>query len=168
MLDKFSSVAAPIIIFLPESAAVTFLIYTNAPSVPASPDAVKSLASQRIPPSSPEPCAPYTSNIFDLTAVTASESVADNDNAILNGPASVVAELAFAVNVNVGLITPILIYFKALLIYTTYCRFSTISIITRYYRYLLMYRYLPRIINIGVEYCHYYFYYPLPQENPIF
>ena len=39
------------------------------------------------------------------------ESVADNDNATLIGPGSVVAADAFDINDNVGLITAISIYF---------------------------------------------------------
>ena len=39
------------------------------------------------------------------------ESVTDNDNAMLNGPASEEAVLAFDVIVNVGFITPILFLF---------------------------------------------------------
>ena len=87
---------------------LVFLIYTNAPSVPASPEAVKSLASQRTPAPSEVVWSPLTSSIFDLTFVTSKESVTDYDNATLNGPASVAAEDEFVVNVNEGFIVPIL------------------------------------------------------------
>ena len=51
------------------------------------------------------------------------EADADNDSAILNGPASVDAVLAFDVNVSFGVIFPIIVCFS-LLYYTTPCRYS--------------------------------------------
>jgi hypothetical protein len=47
---------------------------------------------------------------------TVKVSVADNDKAILNGPASVVAVDALEVSDKVGFITAIFLYFKSLII----------------------------------------------------
>ena len=89
-----------------------FLKNNHDQSAPKAADAEQSLASQT------KACVVDTSIIFEATSDTGSESVVESANAILIGPASVVAAFEFAVIVNVGFITPILNRFILYVRYT--------------------------------------------------
>jgi hypothetical protein len=86
-------------------------MYTKQPTVPPAPSP-PDIAS----PSSNVASVVLTVTVSACTLSTVRVSVADNDKAILNGPASVVAVDALDVSENVGFITAILIYFYFLII----------------------------------------------------